>query len=174
MEIGYHDFIDNEIHQKIFDELIEKYGFTDDTVGTAYIEKVCSFCSLANKYEPNTARICAMVNGNQSIINADIFSINQVLDIFKMLGVNVAYYEAKAEKAAKRRATSKFNYESAGGYYVPTKEQLDAAFKCFDELKLTPQQEEACNRVISGYILNEKIYHDNIHIVNELKREHNF
>lgn len=85
-----------------------------------------------------------------------------------------SYYEAKAEKAAKRRATSKFNYESAGGYYVPTKEQHDAAFKCFDELKLTPQQEEACNRVISGYSLNEKIYHDNIHIVNELKHEHNF
>ena len=64
--------------------------------------------------------------------------------------------------------------QPAGGYYVPTKEQHDAAFKCFDELKLTPQQEEACNRVISGYSLNEKIHYDNIHIVNELKREHNF
>jgi len=90
MKIGYNDFIDNEIHQKIFDELIEKYGFTDDTVGMAFIEGVCSFCSLANKYEPNKVRICANVNGNKSIINVDVFSLEQAIGIFKTLGVNVA------------------------------------------------------------------------------------
>jgi hypothetical protein len=31
-----------------------------------------------------------MVNGEQSIVNVDVFSIEQVLEIFKMLGLNVA------------------------------------------------------------------------------------
>jgi hypothetical protein len=90
MKITYHDFIDNEVHQEIFDTLIREYGFEDDTVGMAFIDGVCSFCSLANKYEPDTARICTMVNGEQSIVNVDVFSIEQVLEIFKMLGLNVA------------------------------------------------------------------------------------
>ena len=76
-------------HEEIFNKLIEKHGFIDDTVGMAFIDGVCSFCSLANKDEPNRARICTMVNGNYSELRLDIFSINQVLDTLKLLGVNV-------------------------------------------------------------------------------------
>ena len=78
-----------ETHEEIFDELVKKHGFIDDTVGMAYIDGVCSFTSLADKNQPKKARICTMVNGNYSELRLDISSINQVLDILKLLGVNI-------------------------------------------------------------------------------------
>ncbi|MBP6238814.1 MAG: hypothetical protein KA270_17370 [Saprospiraceae bacterium] len=38
-----------------------------------------------------------------------------------------AYEDRKKAKADKRRAGSNFDYYTAGGYYVPTKYQYDAA-----------------------------------------------
>lgn len=81
-----------------------------------------------------------------------------------------AYYQRKADKAKKRRATSQFDYETAGGNYVPTKTQSDAAWKLYLECGLTPEQQSACKIVNSAYLSNERIHHDYIHIVNELIR----
>jgi len=83
-----------------------------------------------------------------------------------------AYEKAKEEKAAKRRASSKFDYNSAGGYYIPTEVQYSFAMK---HMKLfnTPEEKDAANQVIYGYINKEKIHHDYIHIVNEKMRNFN-
>ncbi len=81
-----------------------------------------------------------------------------------------AYYERKENRAEKRRSTSNFDYETAGGQYVPTKIQADEAFNFLTSVELTNEQFNACNAVFSAHSCNEKTSHDNIHIVNELIR----
>ena len=81
-----------------------------------------------------------------------------------------AYYERKEARAEKRRLGSSFDYNSAGGAYVPTQFQNESAFKFLSSKDLTPEQTDACNQVISGYSCNEKIHHDYIHVLNELIR----
>lgn len=81
-----------------------------------------------------------------------------------------AYNQRKIERAENRRAGSQFDYQSAGGNYVPTKIQNDMANYYLRHKELTPEQSEACNMVLSGFSLNEKIHHDYIHIVNEMIR----
>jgi len=79
-----------------------------------------------------------------------------------------AEIEAKKEaKAVKRRLKSKFDYNKAGGNYIPTSSQYEAAAEHLGP-NLTAEQGNACNIVMSGYIMNEKVHHDFIHIVNEL------
>jgi hypothetical protein len=80
------------------------------------------------------------------------------------------YNQRKAEKAEKRRSTSQFDYEKAGGNYLPTTAQNDFCFFAIREMILTAQQSEAINQVLYGYSCGEKIHHDYIHIVNELMR----
>jgi uncharacterized protein (UPF0303 family) len=84
-----------------------------------------------------------------------------------------AYYQRKEDRAAKRRATSKFDYNSAGGMYVPTRSQYDFCMSHMD-LFTTPQEHDAANFIISGYTCQDKVHHDFIHIVNEKMREYNF
>ena len=80
-----------------------------------------------------------------------------------------AYTQRKEDKANKRRDGSNFDYNSAGGMYVPTKEQHDF---CFRNIHLfeTPEEQTAMNIVMSSYSINEKCHHDYIHIVNEKRR----
>jgi hypothetical protein len=80
------------------------------------------------------------------------------------------YYARKNKQAAKRRSTSKFDYPTAGGYYIPTREQYDAANTFLLTGHLDDSQEDACNQVIYGYTCQERVHHDKIHIVNELRR----
>lgn len=80
-----------------------------------------------------------------------------------------AYNKRKEEKAAKKRASSSFDYSTAGGYYVPTKEQHDFVWGNLN-LFSTPEEQEAANMVMSGYSTREKVHHDFIHIVNEKRR----
>lgn len=80
------------------------------------------------------------------------------------------YYARKDAKADKRRATSKFDYNSAGGEYLPTKYQYDMAIRFCLELEITNEQQLSCQMVISAYSCQEKAHHDHIHIVNELIR----
>lgn len=77
-----------------------------------------------------------------------------------------AYEERKRIKKEKRKATSEFDYESAGGNYVPTKFQCDF---CVTNMHLfkTSKEMNAANMVIGGFTCNEKVHHDYIHIVNE-------
>jgi hypothetical protein len=83
-----------------------------------------------------------------------------------------AYEERKAHKAETRRATSKFDYELAGGKYVPTKSQYE--FCCQNYTKFsTPEEKSAADIVISGYACNQSVHHDYIHVVNE-KIRNNF
>lgn len=78
-------------------------------------------------------------------------------------------YEArKAERAANKRATSKFDYATAGGMYVPTKNQHDFVMNYSENL--TAKQQDAFDQITYGYSCKEKVHHDHIHIVNEMIR----
>jgi hypothetical protein len=80
-----------------------------------------------------------------------------------------AYRQRKADREAKRRETSKFDYSTAGGNYKPTRAQHD--FCVFNRSGITSlEQEEACNRVAFAYACNDTVSHDDIHIVNDLIR----
>jgi len=83
-----------------------------------------------------------------------------------------AYYERQEKRAEKKRSTSKFDYISAGGQYLPTKIQNDAALELLN-LNPSPEQAEACNMVLWGYSCSEKIHHDYIHLINEFIRHKN-
>jgi hypothetical protein len=76
------------------------------------------------------------------------------------------YYKRKEMRADIRRSKSKFEYPSAGGYFVPTKSQNDFCFD-YPNSFTTVSEEEARNEILLGYSNNEKINHDYIHIVNE-------
>ncbi len=80
-----------------------------------------------------------------------------------------AYEKRKAEKDSKRKSTSKFDYSTAGGSYVPTKDQYDFVMQNKDKF-VNPEEIEAMNQVLYGYTTNEKIHHDHIHIVNDKLR----
>ncbi len=82
------------------------------------------------------------------------------------------YEEKKLKKEEKKRATSKFDYKTAGGNYIPTKEQLEFCLNN-ENLFQTMEERTARNEVIYGYSVREKIHHDNIHIVNEIIRKTN-
>ena len=81
-----------------------------------------------------------------------------------------AYYQRREERAEKRLSTSKYDYQSAGGEYIPTEIQYKAAFELLSKLNPTAEQREACNMVFYGYSCSEKIHHDYIHIINEYIR----
>jgi len=80
-----------------------------------------------------------------------------------------AYYERKIAKQEKNRTSSKFDYDSAGGYYVPTESQYDFCMKNMHLFK-TDDELSAMNKVICSYMNNMKTHHDDIHIVNEIMR----
>lgn len=82
-----------------------------------------------------------------------------------------AYEERKRSRGNRRRATSKFDYNTAGGSYIPTREQHDF---CFNNMEyfITGEEVNAANMVMYGYTCNEKASHDDIHIVNEIMRKH--
>lgn len=80
------------------------------------------------------------------------------------------YYAKKEEKKAKKRATSKFDYETAGGNYVATKMQYDFCMRNMNLFE-TSEEQNSANQVIYSFSCNEKIHHDNIHVVNEKIRK---
>lgn len=73
----------------------------------------------------------------------------------------------KQARCDKRRSTSAFDYATAGGYYIPAKIAYDFCIANYAN-SLTLQNQIAFNAVIHGFINNEKVHHDSIHIVNEL------
>lgn len=81
-----------------------------------------------------------------------------------------AYNERKRKREEKRRAESKYDYNSAGGYYIPTREQHDAAWELLDNT-MDSDIQDSCNQVIFGYTCKEKIFHDHIHVINEFRRK---
>jgi actin-related protein len=75
-------------------------------------------------------------------------------------------------KAAKKQKFYDSIHEQGIKSYIPSREQHD--FCMFERPdNLTSEQENACNLVASGFILNEKVDHYFIHIVNELRRKIN-
>jgi len=81
-----------------------------------------------------------------------------------------AYETRKKERIEKQRSESKFDYNTAGGYYVATRRQHDFVLNnihLFNTLEL----EQAANEVTSSYTCNTKTHHDNIHIVNSIMRK---
>jgi hypothetical protein len=79
------------------------------------------------------------------------------------------YEDKKLHKAQARRATSKFDYEIAGGKYIPTKQQYDFVSANYNKF-VTPEEKLAADVVVSGYTCNQKVHHDYIHIVNDKLR----
>lgn len=84
-----------------------------------------------------------------------------------------AYYERKKQREDKRHEKSQFDYNNAGGMYVPTAEQNRIAFEMLYNGNLTVEQEDAANMVTYGFTCKQKIAHDYIHIVNEYQRNKN-
>lgn len=80
-----------------------------------------------------------------------------------------AYLVRKREREERRRATSRFDYESAGGEYVPSQTQYNFCITHYESF-LSREEREAANLLIFAYDFNEKIHHDFIHIVNEIMR----
>lgn len=79
------------------------------------------------------------------------------------------YESRKRERAERRREDSQFGYNSAGGSYCPTFAQYRFAMNA-ERSSLTPEEQTACDVVVSGFVGSEKVHHDNIHLVNELIR----
>ena len=84
-----------------------------------------------------------------------------------------AYLERKEKRAEHRRATSAYDYETAGGYYVPTELQYKAALT-LGAMTKDLKVKEACNWVLYGYDSKERVHHDYIHVVNEFIRTYKF
>jgi len=78
------------------------------------------------------------------------------------------YLQRKKDREQKRRDSSKFDYQSAGGNYVPTETQYEFCMR--NSGKGTDEQQDAMNILISGFLSDEKVPHDYIHIVNEMIR----
>jgi hypothetical protein len=81
-----------------------------------------------------------------------------------------AYYARKKAREDKRRSGSEYDYTSAGGNYIPTGIQRDAAVKFLEEGNITEDQANSCRMVLSGHDCQTKVHHDHIHRVNELMR----
>ena len=79
------------------------------------------------------------------------------------------YYARKKARADKRRGGSEFNYETAGGYYVPSQNQHYQALKLLKN-NPTDQQREAAEIICVGYYNMDKVHNDYIHIINEWGR----
>ncbi len=77
-----------------------------------------------------------------------------------------AYQARKEARANKRRQTSKFGYNSAGGSYIPTRIQFDYCL-ANSSSSMPIDIQVAFNEVMFGYSNMEKVHHDYIHIVNE-------
>ena len=85
------------------------------------------------------------------------------------------YEERKREKARKKeeknRAGSRFDYLGAGGNYVPTKWQYYSAWRFISYNKLSEEDQLSCSNVMSAYTMNKVCHHDDIHVVNELRKK---
>ena len=97
----------------------------------------------------------------------------QKREFAERIATDTAYSEAypprKEQRAETRRSTSKFDYQTAGGEYIPTEGQNKIAFELLN-LNPTPEQKEACNMVLYSYSCKEKVHHDFIHLINEYIR----
>lgn len=82
-----------------------------------------------------------------------------------------AYYERKRQREEKRRSNSKFDYNSAGGYFAPSILQVRAA-----KGLLNSDNEElrnAAEAIYNADLNASKVHHDYIHIINEWLRSGN-
>lgn len=79
------------------------------------------------------------------------------------------YLARKEAKEDKKRSTSRFNYKGAGGYYLPTKEQYNAA-SWLRKNSTNTDQLVAAEAVVNCYLLEQPVHHDAIHIINEYIR----
>jgi hypothetical protein len=70
------------------------------------------------------------------------------------------YKERKDEKAIKRRATSKFDYPTAGGEYIPSTGTYEEAKRICWVHGMPNDVIVACNAVIWAYENKEKTHHD--------------
>ena len=84
----------------------------------------------------------------------------------------VAQRLAKKEaKQIERIEKSRFNYSTAGGKYVPTKDQHDFALTNIERAeRLGPAYAESFRMVMHGFTTQTPVDHDHIHRVNTIKR----
>lgn len=79
----------------------------------------------------------------------------------------MAAFQRKMAQLDKQRAKSKFNYETAGGYYHPTQVQYNAAVD-MERAGINVMQALALQ---GAFLANEKCSHDVIHVINEYRRQ---
>ena len=77
-----------------------------------------------------------------------------------------AAFERKMAQLAKKREKSKFNYATAGGSFVPTREQYEAAI-AMERAGIDVMQATALQ---GAYLAQSKVSHDIIHVINEYRR----
>jgi hypothetical protein len=77
-----------------------------------------------------------------------------------------AAFQRKMAQMDKLRAKSKFNYATAGGAFVPTQEQYNAAIE-MERQGISVMQATALQ---GAYLAKTKVSHDIIHVVNEYRR----
>jgi hypothetical protein len=109
-------------------------------------ERIMSF---SKKWKPSAAQKKAFVEKMQDPAEA------------------AAYEARKQARETKRRAGSRFGYETAGGRYVPTQSQYVYACRMLAGGGLTEDEDTAARMVCSAYACNEAVHHDMIHLINE-------
>jgi len=77
-----------------------------------------------------------------------------------------AAFQRKMAQMDKLRAKSKFNYATAGGAFVPTIEQYNAAID-MERQGISVMQASALQ---GAYLAQTKVSHDIIHVINEYRR----
>jgi hypothetical protein len=77
-----------------------------------------------------------------------------------------AAYQRKMAQMDKLRAKSKFNYATAGGSFIPTREQYEAAI-AMERAGIDVMQATALQ---GAYLAQSKVSHDIIHVINEYRR----
>jgi hypothetical protein len=83
-----------------------------------------------------------------------------------------AAFAKKVAKMEANRTKSQFNYSTAGGSYIPTKEQYEAAsaMLCNGVCEPNSAKAKSAEMVQISFITQTKVHHDHIHIVNEYRR----
>jgi hypothetical protein len=83
-----------------------------------------------------------------------------------------AAFAKKVAKMEANRAKSQFYYSTAGGSYIPTKEQYEYAsdMLCRGVCEADFIKAKSAEMVQIGFITKTKVHHDHIHIVNEYRR----
>jgi hypothetical protein len=79
-------------------------------------------------------------------------------------------HRTKMKRLRAKLNSSRYDYGSAGGHFIPTEKQSKEAREHLKDEGLSREDSLACKSVILGYELQREVSHDDIHVVNSLTR----